>query len=83
MFVAIVEPFEEFAHTAVALAVAKCLFNPFDCFDGTSNLGIEPADELLLLLTVQQAVTASILECRECAFAAGDKAEIQRLRVLG
>jgi hypothetical protein len=70
LFVAIVEPFEEFAHPAVRIGEAKLFLDPADCFGGAADIGIEPGRELLLLLVSQPAIATDIVEVREGFLAA-------------
>lgn len=83
MFIAIIEPFEEFAHPTVGIGVAKRLFNPCNGVDRTAHLGIEPVHELLLLHRGQQAIATRKLECREGVFASSDKTGNPALQGLG
>lgn len=48
LFVAIVEPFQEFAHSAVGIGQAKVLLDPGDCLGGATNVSIQPGRKLLL-----------------------------------
>jgi len=73
LFVALVEPLEQFTHATRAVAQLELLLNPADCFGSTANITIEPGRELLLLLVSHPFVAADIAEARKRLFAASNK----------
>ena len=62
MFVAIVEPFEQFEHAAFGIVVAKVLLDPGNRFFGRAHALIEPGSELLDLGLAQPGRIADIVE---------------------